>query len=396
MGSENGFLDPVLRMHRSRVQTELAGQIESELSRRVTSDPDLIYAKKDGTAEFKRYKPDWLKKERLTGIRKAIDKIRKKYERTLVIDAEIKVTVRKSQSKIKVKRPRPQPPPLHSTEHTLKLSVDWAGATKGGGTHVTREGDTVAQVARLIYGSDVYAAEIIKASDGALLAFDRKILMCAKLTLPRLFVPTVVSDFEGKRRPAPVARIPIALTYPTMAVKIGGDVPYAVLTVVQGPVILNARLYIGGNVTATRNGRITAQFTWPKYETEVKKRVAGFDYGFTFDRMGATSAKIGSTIGKLELSLKSSTSRGELVFEGQSPVFERSSGPYSIKGKIKVKIEVQMMPNPRYRPPEPAWYEKVWDYKWEALGAFAVAGLLVISAPAWTIGGVAVGTATVL
>lgn len=320
--------------------------------------------------------PASMKKKGLTLLlNKSIAHVQKQYAKKLTITHKITFGSQKQKSKHKGRAP------LELITFRMNLSIKWKTVRKGGKKYVTRQGDTLALIARNEYGREFFWSDILEANRGHVFQADEQFLMCAELQLPPIDVPVILDEILGPK-PKRQANLPVIETYPEVSLSDGFtyDSPHGALYYMGPGFIITGQLSVTGTVTMKKAGRIPYGFSYSSYKQEALAAVKSANWGVKFTDWTQTAVTLTQNLGtgQVKLQLKAMNSAGEFKFSATGVKYEAGVKQMTLSGTLDFALTIKITPVPPVRvKADRGFFDKVWAYKWDIATCLIPGGALL-------------------
>jgi hypothetical protein len=233
-----------------------------------------------------------------------------------------------------------------------RVTARYDGSWKGGQSRPLRKGETIAGIAKQVYGHDCYAGDVWLANEKLLGRKCTQIPAGFAIELPRIWVPAwktapKVSIPAGARSTA------VDILYPTMVVDIE-EASAAKALVPMGAAMIEITFEVKGALKAQRKGSVNAAFNLRTYEAEIKKAAGPIQSAWKLnlqDKSGTLEIQVFNEKWRnLDFSTKlviRNGSFGASFGTKKVSVFNKDT---QIEGEITLTGTVRIWPNPKKLP----------------------------------------------
>ena len=234
-------------------------------------------------------------------------------------------------------------------EVTAKLKYD--GEFRGGKSVMLDPGDTVADLAKSVYGHECYAGKIWDENDKVLGSKCKVLPAGFGLELPKIWVPNwvkepKVSQPRGVSSKAEEIKLPnLELSYKAKLQTVA-EIPF-------GPIIIEVTGTVTGDVKVANKGILSVEVTPEGISAGVEKALGPLSAGYEMDlkaNEGKASGKIKlfhKKIKDLTFSSDFKLASGGIGIQFGVATLKQVQGDLEISGSFKASVTLRVLPNPR-------------------------------------------------
>ncbi|MEM9250663.1 MAG: hypothetical protein AAGB05_18485 [Pseudomonadota bacterium] len=236
-----------------------------------------------------------------------------------------------------------------------KVSVSFKSQWRGGGKLTIQPGVSLADMSERVYGSPIYAADVLKANSKEMNATLKCLPAGFDVTFPRILVPEIHTK-PKLSLPKIATQKAIRVALPSISTKIDFQIKAAAPVLIGNCIV---KIEVTGTcdlVAKKLNGSLDASFNLKNYESEIKKGFGPIEGGFkmsmfskpkTFVNVKLANAKLGGITFSSNFNLATGAFSLSL---GSSPFIKRINGnEYSGVISFKADITVVPLPSPRIK-----------------------------------------------